>query len=112
MNASMPALVGGSGPDWEVHEVAVPAPREGQVLVRVRAAGVNRADLGMLAGSYHLGGRARGGEFTAGLELAGEVEDVGTGVDGIEPGDRVMAAALGSFAGGWRPWPRPPGPRR
>jgi NADPH:quinone reductase len=98
MNASMPALVGGSGPDWEVHEVAVPAPGEGQVLVRVRAAGVNRADLGMLAGSYRPGGRERGGEFTAGLELAGEVEAVGPGVDGVEPGDRVMAAALGSFA--------------
>jgi len=97
MNRSMPALVGGNGPDWEVHDVAIPVPGPGQVLVQVRAAGVNRADLGMLAGRYPAGGP--GGEFTAGLELAGEVEAVGSGVDGVEPGDRVMAAALGSFAG-------------
>jgi len=98
MSGSMLALVGGSGPRWELREVAVPAPGPGQVLVRVRAAGVNRADLGMLAGNYNPAGMARGGEFTAGLELAGEVEDVGTGVDGVDAGDRVMAATLGSFA--------------
>jgi NADPH:quinone reductase len=99
MSRSMLALVGGSGPDWETREVAVPTPGAGQVLVRVWAAGVNRADLGMLGGSYNPAGMARGGEFTAGLELAGEVEGVGPGVDGVEAGDRVMAAALGSFAG-------------
>jgi NADPH2:quinone reductase len=98
MSRSMLALVGGSGPDWAMREVAVPAPGPGQVLVRVQAAGVNRADLGMLAGSYNPAGVARGGEFTAGLELAGEVEGVGPGVDGVEAGDRVMAAALGSVA--------------
>jgi NADPH:quinone reductase len=98
MRGSMLSLVGGAGPGWEVRDVAVPAPAPGQVLVRVRAAGVNRADLGMLAGSYNPGGRERGGEYTAGLELAGEVEAAGPGVDGIEPGDRVMAATLGSFA--------------
>jgi NADPH:quinone reductase-like Zn-dependent oxidoreductase len=95
----MLALVGGSGPDWETREVAVPTPGAGQVLVRVRAAGVNRADLGMLGGNYNPAGMVRGGEFTAGLELAGEVEGVGPGVDGVEAGDRVMAAALGSFGG-------------
>jgi NADPH2:quinone reductase len=98
MSRSMLALVGGSGPDWETREVAVPTPGAGQVLVRVWAAGVNRADLGMLGGSYNPAGMVRGGEFTAGLELAGEVEGVGPGVDGVEAGDRVMAAALGSFA--------------
>src|SRR5262245_5841980 len=98
MSRSMLALVGGSGPDWVMREVAVPAPGAGQVLVRVWAAGVNRADLGMLGGSYNPAGMVRGGEFTAGLELAGEVEGVGPGVDGVEAGDRVMAAALGSFA--------------
>jgi NADPH:quinone reductase len=98
MRGSMLALVGGSGPAWELRDVAVPAPGPGQVLVRVRAAGVNRADLGMLAGSYNPAGMTRGGEFTAGLELAGEVEGIGPDVDGVEAGDRVMAATLGSFA--------------
>jgi NADPH:quinone reductase len=98
MSRSMLALVGGSGPASEMREVAVPVPGPGQVLVRVGAAGVNRADLGMLAGSYNPAGMTRGGEFTAGLELAGEVEGVGPDVDGVEAGDRVMAATLGSFA--------------
>jgi NADPH2:quinone reductase len=99
MTGTMRALVGGTGPDWERRELDVPEPGPGQVLVRVRAAGVNRADLGMLAGSYNPGGRAPGGEFTAGLELAGEVEAAGPGTGEVAAGDRVMAAALGSFAG-------------
>ena len=45
MTDRMTALVGGVGPQWERREVDVPVPRPGQLLVRVRAAGLNRADL-------------------------------------------------------------------
>ena len=50
MTDRMTALVGGVGPQWEQREVDVPVPRPGQLLVRVRAAGLNRADLHMLRG--------------------------------------------------------------
>ncbi len=98
MDATMPALVGGAGPDWELRTVERPAPGPGQVLVQVRAAGLNRADLAMLRGGYNPRGRAAGAEYTAGLELAGEVAAVGDGVGGVAAGDRVMAPVLGSFA--------------
>ena len=97
MTEMMPALVGGVGPDWERRDVEVPVPRPGQLLVEVRAAGLNRADLHMLAGTYNPGSSARR-VFTGGLELAGEVAAVGADVVGFEVGDRVMGTTLGAFA--------------
>lgn len=93
----MPALLGGGAPDWVLEQVEVPEPGPGQVLVRVRAAGVNRADLYMLEGSY-TAGTAITSTFIAGLELAGEVAGLGPGVTGFEIGDRVMGTTLGAFA--------------
>jgi NADPH2:quinone reductase len=97
MTPTMAALVGGAGPDWEVRHVDVPTAGPGQLLVRVRAAGLNRADLSMLAGTYNAGATRRD-TFTAGLELAGEVKAIGPGVDNIGVGDRVMGTTLGAFA--------------
>jgi len=97
MTAHMTALVGGVGPEWERREVEVPVPRPGQLLIRVRAAGLNRADLHMLQGTYNPGARTLR-TFTAGLELAGEVAAVGDGVEGVAVGDRVMGTTLGAFA--------------
>jgi NADPH:quinone reductase len=94
----MSALVGGLGPDWQEREVDVPTVGAGQVLVRVHAAGLNRADLYMLEGSYSPNSKTSN-VFTAGLEMAGEVVAVGDGVDSVEVGDRVGAAGLGAFAG-------------
>jgi len=97
MSSQMIALTGGTGPEWERREVDVPSPRPGQLLVRVRAAGLNRADLGMLQGTYNPAGRPLR-TFTAGLELAGEVAAVGDEVAGWAVGDRVMGTTLGAFA--------------
>ncbi len=97
MPARMVALVGGVGPQWERREIDVPVPRPGQLLVRVRAAGLNRADLHMLRGTYNPTASTLR-TFTAGLELAGEVAVVGAGVEGFEVGDRVMGTTLGAFA--------------
>jgi NADPH2:quinone reductase len=72
---TMLALVGGVAADWQVRDVEVPKPGPGQLLVRVRAAGLNRADLYMLEGAYSPNTK-RGNVYTAGLELAGEVESV------------------------------------
>ncbi len=74
-------------------EVDDPVAGSGQLLVRVGAAGVNRADLAVTAGKYLTGRSAR--RFVAGGELAGEVVAVGEGVDGWSVGDRVMAMGPG-----------------
>lgn len=76
-----------------VDDVPAPTPRAGQVLVRVVAAGVNRADLAVTAGTYH--GRSPGGRFVAGSELAGEIVELGPGVRGWFVGDRIMAMGRG-----------------
>ena len=77
-----------------LREIPRPEPKAGQVLVKVHANALNRADLAMAAGHLH---GARGGVGTVmGLEWAGEVAEVGAGVTGLSPGDRVMAS--GGFA--------------
>jgi NADPH:quinone reductase-like Zn-dependent oxidoreductase len=62
----------------------------------VRAAGVNRADLYMLEGSYSPNTKTTN-VYTAGLEMAGEVAAVGPDVTWVAVGDRVCAAGLGAF---------------
>jgi NADPH2:quinone reductase len=96
--STMPALVGGAGPEWVLDEVSVPSPSAGQVLIRVHAAGMNRADLLMLARAYNPDATRPPNKFTAGAELAGEVVAIGDGVSGLVAGDRVMAASSGAFA--------------
>lgn len=80
-------------------DVPVPDPGPGQVLVRVRAAGMNRADLLHAKGRY--GQRAfatTDGPDVAGMELAGEVVAVGDGVDEEQLGTRVMAMTARAYA--------------
>ena len=74
-------------------EVPDPEPGRGHLLVRVAAAGVNRADLAVTAGTYH--GRAPSERFVAGAELAGEIVSVGHDVEGFGVGDRVMSMGPG-----------------
>jgi NADPH2:quinone reductase len=66
------------------------------VLVRVRAAGLNRADLQVASGRSH--GAIGGAGTIVGLEFAGEVEAVGSGVNTVKPGDRVMATGSSGYA--------------
>jgi putative PIG3 family NAD(P)H quinone oxidoreductase len=85
---------GKGGPEVvEVREVADPRPGRGEVLVRVRAAALNRADLLQRRGLYPPPRGTR--EDVPGLELAGEVEALGEGATLWKPGDRVMAIAAG-----------------
>ncbi len=70
-----------------------PSPARGEVLVRVRAAALNRADLLQRRGLYPPPPGTR--EDVPGLELAGEVVKAGEGVTAWKPGDRVMAIAAG-----------------
>ncbi len=80
-----------------VQDAPEPKPGPQQVLVRVRAAGLNRADLGVAAGHAH--GSLGGPGTIIGLEFAGEVAEVGSEVPAhIKPGMRVMAKGAGGYA--------------
>jgi putative PIG3 family NAD(P)H quinone oxidoreductase len=70
-----------------------PAPSRGEVLVRVRAAALNRADLLQRRGLYPPPPGTR--PDVPGMELAGEVAALGEGVTAWKPGDRVMAITPG-----------------
>jgi NADPH:quinone reductase len=79
-----------------LEERADPAADAGEVLVGVKAAGINFPDVLMIAGEYQV---KTPPPFVPGGEAAGVVEAVGAGVEGLEPGDRVIVTpALGAFA--------------
>lgn len=81
------------GPEvLEIVERPDPEPGPGEVLVRVRATAVNRADLLQREGRYP---PPQGASDVLGLEVAGEVASVGDGVDEWQPGDRVFAVVAG-----------------
>jgi NADPH2:quinone reductase len=80
----------------EVRELDRPKPKPSEVLVRVRAAALNRADLMMAAG--HRPGAPGGGVTVAGSEWAGEVVEAGAEVRHVKPGDRVMCTGRGGYA--------------
>jgi NADPH2:quinone reductase len=88
------AVLGNSG--VEVRDLPKPEPKPTEVLIRVRASSLNRADLLVASGHQH--GSVGGTGARIGLECSGEVEAVGSEVKDIKPGDRVMASAPGGFA--------------
>lgn len=82
------------GPEvLEIQEVTTPEPVGEQVRVRVRASGINRADLLQRAGGYPA--PAGSPAHIPGLEFAGEVDAVGSLVHLWKPGQRVMGLAGG-----------------
>ena len=88
------AVVGDRG--VAVRDVPRPAPAPNEVLIRVHASSLNRADLIVASGQPH--GKLFGTGSRLGLECAGEVEAVGSEVADLKAGDRVMASAPGGFA--------------
>ena len=69
-------------------DVPSPSPGPGQVRIAVHATGCNFADILVIEGTYQYKPEI---PFSPGLECAGEIIDVGEGVTGFKPGDRVMA---------------------
>jgi NADPH2:quinone reductase len=81
------------GPDMLVPEKRpVPAPGDGEILVKVAAAGVNRPDVMQRMGLYP---PPPGAPDIPGLEIAGEVVALGANVKRWKLGDRVMALVVG-----------------
>ena len=76
-----------------VEEHPDPAPGAGQVLVAVKAAGLNGADMLQRKGDYPVPPDAP--QDIPGLELAGEVAGLGEGAQRFSEGDRVMAVVGG-----------------
>jgi 2-desacetyl-2-hydroxyethyl bacteriochlorophyllide A dehydrogenase len=78
------------GAPLELRQVPRPSPGPGDVLVRVRAAGICHSD------AHYRAGRSRVEPLplTLGHEVAGSVEEVGTGVSGFQSGDRVCVHYL------------------
>ncbi|MFE0254179.1 NAD(P)-dependent alcohol dehydrogenase [Streptomyces sp. NPDC059010] len=92
----------GSADTLEFTDIDRPVPAAGEVLVRVLAASVNAYDWHFMRGDPLLGrgmmGLRRPRTRVRGRDFAGQVEAVGAGVTGIEPGDEVFGEADGAFA--------------
>lgn len=82
------AVVGENG--LEIKEIDTPEPGPAEVLIKVRACGLNRADAMVASGMAH--GRAGGPGTVPGIEYVGEVVEAGPDVPHVKPGDRVMCS--------------------
>lgn len=83
----------GVNADINLRDVERPVPGQNQLLIRVKAAGLNRGEF-ILSHGLHKAGTAK----QIGMEAAGEVVSCGPGVTGFKPGDRVMGRCPGAFA--------------
>src|SRR6478752_5830757 len=87
------AATAAGGPEvLAIETTAVPRPGKGEVPVRVHAAGVNRPDVTQRKGLYP---PPPGASPILGLEVAGEVVELGTDATGVDVGSRVCALANG-----------------
>src|SRR5438046_8233475 len=81
----------------KLEEVSDPKAGPGEVVVRVRAAGVNPVDAYIHSGTYP---RKPPLPYTPGQDGAGEVESIGADVKEFKPGDRVYIAGVGNTVAG------------
>ena len=78
----------------ELAELPIPVPGPGQVLIRIEAIGVNFIEIYFRKGTYKAAL-----PMIPGSEAAGTVEELGSGVNGLKPGDAVASVSvLGSYA--------------
>lgn len=94
----------GSPEVLELRDIDKPAVGDNEVLVRVRAAGVNPADWALMRGLPYIArptplyGLRKPKKAVRGTDVAGQVEAVGAGVTRFRPGDAVFGWCNGSFA--------------
>jgi len=87
------------GPEvMTVEQVPDPSPGPAQVLVRVKAIGVNPVETYIRAGAY---ARKPSLPYIPGADIAGIVESVGAGVSSVKKGDRVYAHGVAAGSGGY-----------
>ena len=78
-------------------DVPVPEPKAGEVLIKVEAASLNRADLGLRKGTYRIAADAL--PVIPGREFAGTIAKLGAGVNEFNVGQRVVGyPSLGGYA--------------
>jgi NADPH2:quinone reductase len=78
-----------------ISDAPVPSPGQGEVLIRVTAAGVNYVDISQARGIFAGGPQP---PYLAGIEAAGEVVAVGDAVTDLEPGVHVIGVSIGGGA--------------
>src|SRR5215204_6848499 len=92
----------GSPDVLELKDIDKPEIGDDEVLVRIRAAGVNPADWAIMSGLPYIArpvyGLRKPKNAVRGTDVAGTIEAVGTGVTGLQPGDEVFGWCDGSFA--------------
>ena len=94
----------GSAEVLELKEIERPAIGDHDVLVRVRAAGVNPADWALMNGFPYIArpaplyGLLKPRNPVRGTDVAGQVEAIGSGVTRFQPGDEVFGSSTGSYA--------------
>lgn len=79
-----------------IQELPVPRPGSNEVLIKVRASSLNRADLFLVEGRTH--GDHGGAGTQLGLEWSGDVIAAGSGVSAFKVGDRVMCSGIGGLS--------------
>jgi NADPH:quinone reductase-like Zn-dependent oxidoreductase len=85
-------------------ELAKPTPRDDEVLIKVRAASVNRSDWEGLTGKplyTRVGGLLKPRGLILGSDIAGQVEKVGRNIRQFQPGDEVFGDIIGGRMGGF-----------
>ena len=92
----------GSAEVLQLRDIDKPAIADDEVLVRVRAAGVNPADWAVMSGLPYVArpvyGMRKPKNAVRGTDVAGQVEAVGIGVTRFQPGDQVFGWCIGAYA--------------
>ena len=92
----------GSAEVLQLRDIDKPAIADDEVLVRVRAAGVNPADWAIMSGLPYIArpvyGMRKPKNAVRGTDVAGQVEAVGIGVTRFQPGDQVFGWCIGAYA--------------
>lgn len=79
----------GSADVLKIEDVTTPEPKAGEVRIRVRAIGLNRSEVNLRAATY---GKPAKLPVPIGLEAAGTIDAIGTGVAELKLGDAVSVA--------------------